>query len=322
MGFRKECIDCSRSTRQLGKMRCMELFSDCHLRCSFSSLPFSHSHFSFPIRWMGQTTTAVGSTSKQWNSTEHSRAARQGVRIVAGGRPHSHCGDSRAPRLDLGSALHAACHSTQRIVSQVPGTKLIPLHPLITMCSTLFVCSACDKHRHDKWRRAVTCTPSVVLKGALPLSTLTRLPRHRQRRYCHCTAQLLTNKPRFVLICSLDLFYGQYAFKCHRQRNEEGKEVVHPVHSMAYNSLGTFATGLKLCVVILSMMYSPTRSPPCLFPCAGGGDGFIYFWDPAAKKRLMSAGPYPTSIASMSFNADASKLAIASSYAFEQGQKE
>ncbi|KAI3433339.1 hypothetical protein D9Q98_003157 [Chlorella vulgaris] len=88
----------------------------------------------------------------------------------------------------------------------------------------------------------------------------------------------------------------KYAFKCHR-KNEGGRDLVYPVNAIAFNSPhGTFATG--------------------------GGDGVINFWDGEHKKRLHQVTGYPTSVAALAFNASATQLAVASSYAFEQGERE
>ncbi|KAG2432702.1 hypothetical protein HYH02_006685 [Chlamydomonas schloesseri] len=89
---------------------------------------------------------------------------------------------------------------------------------------------------------------------------------------------------------------NKYAFKCHR-RNEGGKDVVYPVHSIAFHSgYGTFATG--------------------------GGDGVICTWDGENKKRLSQTARYPTSVASMCFSRTGELLAVASSYAYEQGERD
>ncbi|KAG2500478.1 hypothetical protein HYH03_002043 [Edaphochlamys debaryana] len=89
---------------------------------------------------------------------------------------------------------------------------------------------------------------------------------------------------------------NKYAFKCHR-RNENGQDVVYPVHSIAFHSgYGTFATG--------------------------GGDGVICIWDGDNKKRLFQSARYPTSVASMSFSRNGDMLAVAASYAYEQGERD
>lgn len=54
----------------------------------------------------------------------------------------------------------------------------------------------------------------------------------------------------------------------------------------------------------------------------GGCDGMVNIWDGANKKRLCQFHRYPTSISSMDFNHDGTLLAIASSYTYEEGEKE
>eukprot|EP01116_Phalansterium_solitarium_P004447 TRINITY_DN15464_c0_g1_i1.p1 TRINITY_DN15464_c0_g1~~TRINITY_DN15464_c0_g1_i1.p1 ORF type:complete len:342 (+),score=122.79 TRINITY_DN15464_c0_g1_i1:39-1028(+) len=88
----------------------------------------------------------------------------------------------------------------------------------------------------------------------------------------------------------------KYAFKCHRTSNE-GIETIYPVNSIAFHqNYGTFATG--------------------------GGDGIVNTWDGQNKKRLNQYHKYPTSISAMAFSEDGGMLAIASSYTFEEGDKE
>jgi len=88
----------------------------------------------------------------------------------------------------------------------------------------------------------------------------------------------------------------RYAFKCHRT-SHAGTQIVWPVNAMAFHPIwGTFATG--------------------------GCDGFVNIWDGQNKKRLCQFHKYPASIASLAFNADGSYLAIASSYTFEEGEKD
>jgi len=88
----------------------------------------------------------------------------------------------------------------------------------------------------------------------------------------------------------------KYAFKCHRQTINK-VDTVYPVNAIAFHpGYGTFATG--------------------------GCDGYVSIWDGQNKKRLCQSHPYPTSIASLDFNCDGSLLAIASSYTFEEGEKD
>ena len=76
-----------------------------------------------------------------------------------------------------------------------------------------------------------------------------------------------------------------------------GVDTVYPVNALAFHPIyGTFASG--------------------------GCDGLVNVWDGANKKRLCQFRKYPTSIASLSFNCDGTKLAVASSYTFEEGEKD
>ncbi|KAE8716727.1 Mitotic checkpoint protein BUB3 [Hibiscus syriacus] len=85
----------------------------------------------------------------------------------------------------------------------------------------------------------------------------------------------------------------KYAFKCHR-KSEAGRDIVYPVNAIAFHPVyGTFATG--------------------------GCDGFVNVWDGNNKKRLYQYSKYPASISALSFSRDSRLLAVASSYAFEEG---
>lgn len=57
-----------------------------------------------------------------------------------------------------------------------------------------------------------------------------------------------------------------------------------------------------------------TADSPC---CIG-----LVIWDGMNKKKLTNLQQCPTSIAAMAFNHDGSELAIASSYTFEEGERE
>ncbi|RIB11754.1 mitotic checkpoint protein BUB3-like protein [Gigaspora rosea] len=88
----------------------------------------------------------------------------------------------------------------------------------------------------------------------------------------------------------------KYAFKCHRKMID-GIDTVYPVNALAFHPThGTFASG--------------------------GADGVVNIWDGVNKKRLRQYPQYPTSIASLDFNKDGQYLAIASSYTFEEGEKD
>jgi len=88
----------------------------------------------------------------------------------------------------------------------------------------------------------------------------------------------------------------KYAFKCHRAKVGD-TEHVYPVNALAFHpGFGTFATG--------------------------GCDGLVNIWDARAKKRLCRLPKMPVGIAALDFNHDGSLLAIASSYTYEEGDKE
>ncbi|XP_049850995.1 uncharacterized protein LOC126324530 [Schistocerca gregaria] len=88
----------------------------------------------------------------------------------------------------------------------------------------------------------------------------------------------------------------KYIFKCHRV-NIDGIDYAYPVNTIAYHPIqGTFATG--------------------------GGDGHVCIWDGKHKKRLAQLRKYPISISSVDFSSDGAYLAIASSYTFEEGEKD
>lgn len=88
----------------------------------------------------------------------------------------------------------------------------------------------------------------------------------------------------------------KYAFKCHRGK-EDGQDVIYPVNSLAFHPVhGTFASG--------------------------GCDGMVNIWDAKNKKRLCQTHKYPTSISAMAFSSDGTSLAIASSYTYEEGEKD
>ena len=48
----------------------------------------------------------------------------------------------------------------------------------------------------------------------------------------------------------------------------------------------------------------------------------VNYWDGNSQRRLRQLQKYPTSIASLGFNQDGSVLAIASSYTYEEGEKD
>lgn len=84
----------------------------------------------------------------------------------------------------------------------------------------------------------------------------------------------------------------KYAFKCHRVN-----DTIYPVNDIAFHPIhGTFATG--------------------------GADGTVLTWDGNNKKKLSSIAKCPTSIACLAFNNDGTQIAIASSYTYEEGERD
>ena len=73
--------------------------------------------------------------------------------------------------------------------------------------------------------------------------------------------------------------------------------------------------GFRCISILLFSTSTPTLRAflPCL-PLQ-----MVNIWDGKNKKRLWQSSAYPTGIASMAFNHDGTRLAIASSYTFEQG---
>lgn len=83
-----------------------------------------------------------------------------------------------------------------------------------------------------------------------------------------------------------------YSFRCHRL---EGLSF--PINCIGHNSrYGSFATG--------------------------GGDGHVAIWDAERKKRIVQYSRQSTSIASLDFSSDSSRIAVAVSYTFEEGEKD
>ncbi|ORY34717.1 WD40-repeat-containing domain protein [Naematelia encephala] len=88
----------------------------------------------------------------------------------------------------------------------------------------------------------------------------------------------------------------KYAFRAHRQQ-VDGVDCVYPINALAYHPVhNTFASG--------------------------GSDGFISIWDHSAKKRMKLYPKYPTSISSLAFSPDGSKLAIGASYEHDNAVNE
>lgn len=87
---------------------------------------------------------------------------------------------------------------------------------------------------------------------------------------------------------------SKYAFKCHRNVDKNSNETIYSVNAMAFN-------------------------PSDLVFATGGSDGFVNIWDLKKKKKILQLHNYSSSIASLSYSPDGSKLAISASYMWENG---
>ncbi|KAF7193717.1 Mitotic checkpoint protein BUB3.1 [Pseudocercospora fuligena] len=94
-----------------------------------------------------------------------------------------------------------------------------------------------------------------------------------------------------------------YAFKCHREKtttkDEQDQDVpldiIHCVNGLAFHPVhGTFATG--------------------------GGDGVVALWDANTKRRIRQYPKLCSSVASLDFSSDGSKIAIGVSPGFEDSK--
>ncbi|KAJ5894781.1 nuclear pore complex subunit [Penicillium taxi] len=85
----------------------------------------------------------------------------------------------------------------------------------------------------------------------------------------------------------------KYAFKCHRQVDDD-VDVVYPVNALSFHPVhGSFASG--------------------------GGDGVVALWDGISKRRIRQYQKYQSSVAALDFSGDGKHLAIAVSPGFEDG---
>lgn len=96
---------------------------------------------------------------------------------------------------------------------------------------------------------------------------------------------------------------SRYAFKCHRQaqQSEQGNmEIVYPVNAVA--------------------CYPQADKYVSFF--TGGSDGIINSWDRLLRKRIRQFPKYPTGISALAIDPQGSFLAIASSYSYDEGEKD
>ncbi|KAL1929583.1 hypothetical protein VTP01DRAFT_1721 [Rhizomucor pusillus] len=88
----------------------------------------------------------------------------------------------------------------------------------------------------------------------------------------------------------------KYAFKSHRQTIDD-TEVVYPVNALAFHPIyGTFASG--------------------------GSDCAVSIWDGVNRKRIRQLPRFPDEISALAFSHDGRMLAIASSYTFDEDERD
>ncbi|KAG5461548.1 MAG: hypothetical protein BJ554DRAFT_6236 [Olpidium bornovanus] len=88
----------------------------------------------------------------------------------------------------------------------------------------------------------------------------------------------------------------KYSFKCHRV-NDGSTTKIYSVNALAFHPVyGTFASG--------------------------GSDAMANVWDGSNKKRIRQLPQYPTGISALAFNATGDTLGVASSYSWDEGEKE
>jgi len=54
---------------------------------------------------------------------------------------------------------------------------------------------------------------------------------------------------------------------------------------------------------------------------SGGSDGSVSIWDHKVKKRLKQYVKYPAPVPAIAFNCDGTKLAVGSSYTWDEGDE-
>lgn len=81
-------------------------------------------------------------------------------------------------------------------------------------------------------------------------------------------------------------------------------------------TLGTFLLATKTSMIVMNTVYHGLCDVAVWCSVV---QQMVNIWDGKNKKRLWQSSAYPTGIASLSFNHDGTRLAIASSYTFEQG---
>lgn len=102
-------------------------------------------------------------------------------------------------------------------------------------------------------------------------------------------------------------------FKCHRMKRNSS-EYIYTVNSISFhNAYNTFATGQFFFLHVDNFplnLYDFSFSDNTF---AGGTNGYVNIWDGVNGKRLCQYRRYDTSVASLAFSHDGTKLAVACS---------
>lgn len=104
----------------------------------------------------------------------------------------------------------------------------------------------------------------------------------------------------------------KYAFKAHCRPSDADPNtmLLYPVHAIASHPRYARRAASRL-----------TRSShPTL--ATGGGDGLVCFWDRQNRRKIRALPQLPTGISALEFSPDGRRLAIASSYGYDVGEKE
>ncbi|KAG6854543.1 hypothetical protein C0991_005455 [Blastosporella zonata] len=103
----------------------------------------------------------------------------------------------------------------------------------------------------------------------------------------------------------------KYAFKCHRQTIDD-VDHVWPVNALAFHptSVPNFSF-----IYLFSVYYRYNTF------ASAGSDATVSIWDHKVKKRLRQYSKFASPISSLAFNCDGTKLAIAVSYTWDDGEQ-
>lgn len=112
----------------------------------------------------------------------------------------------------------------------------------------------------------------------------------------------------------------KFAFKAHR-KNVDGVDHVYPVHDLQFSPRWSTAQNRQSKHRHSQVTILPPDRDPSIF-ATGGADGAISLWDYTTKKRVKQLAAQPEAVTSISFNGAGTKLAVASSYDWNEAELE